>query len=837
MDRVELGGTWKLRRLADGSDRPIVIPGDIMSALIASGEISDPYFDRNELELQWIGREDWLLEREVTIDSHMAAAPSVCLEFEVLDTVAEVRLNGELVGVGRNMFRRFRAEVGGKLKPGSNKVSVLIRSPELAAAEAAAKLPYPMPYSEYPVTSPHRNLIRKAQCMGGWDWGPCLMTGGIYDGASLFTANKARIEYATTRMRRVSGTWKVDATVELHAAEAHMAELELSLAGAQASRTVQVPAGSSSFVMELDVSSAREWFPAGHGEQPLYEMIVRCYPKGSEPKSGTALRKRLGFREILVVADEDEAGKSMTFRVNGRDIFCKGANWIPADALPSRWTRERLDDLLSSAVNANMNCLRVWGGGRYESDDFYDLCDEKGILVWQDCMFSCALYPSAPAFLAEVEAEIRHQVKRIKDHPSLALWCGNNEALGALLWYPESKKNPTRYLVDYDRLYEGTLGRVVRELDPDRCWWPSSPSGGPDDYSDNWHGDGRGDMHFWSVWHEGKSFSEYLTVKPRFCSEFGFQSFPNFRTVVSFAPEGERNVTSPTMEHHQRHTRGNTIIMETMSRYFRMPSGQRETLYLSQVQQARAIRTAVEYWRSLRPLCMGTLYWQLNDVWPVSSWSSLDYDGSWKLLHYEARRFFEALHLALITKDGAVRAVAVNDGLDAYAGGLGLRLRRLDGSVAADYSTDVSIPPESSSELRVLEVSNLPCKPEEAFLEARLELRSENGRRETRSALAFLTEPKRCSLPDPRLEAKIVAGEESLELVLRSEKPAFYVVPTLEGNGEALDIAGRFEDAGFHLMPGEERRLRFLPAHGGAAPSVETLHSALRLLHLRASYE
>jgi beta-mannosidase len=234
---------------------------------------------------------------------------------------------------------------------------------------------------------------------------------------------------------------------------------------------------------------------------------------------------------------------------------------------------------------------------------------------------------------------------------------------------------------------------------------------------------------------------------------------------------------------------------------------------------------------------MGTLYWQLNDVWPVSSWSSLDYDGSWKLLHYEARRFFEALHLALITKDGAVRAVAVNDGLDAYAGGLGLRLRRLDGSVAADYSTDVSIPPESSSELRVLEVSNLPCKPEEAFLEARLELRSENGRRETRSALAFLTEPKRCSLPDPRLEAKIVAGEESLELVLRSEKPAFYVVPTLEGNGEALDIAGRFEDAGFHLMPGEERRLRFLPAHGGAAPSVETLHSALRLLHLRASYE
>jgi len=423
-------------------------------------------------------------------------------------------------------------------------------------------------------------------------------------------------------------------------------------------------------------------------------------------------------------------------------------------------------------------------------------------------------------------------------YPSLALWCGNNENLGALGWYEESKRNPIRYIVDYDRLYEGTLGRVARELDPDRTRWPTSPCGGPSDFADNWHGDGRGDMHFWSVWHEGKSFSEYLKVKPRFCSEFGFQSFPSPATVAAFAPEGERNVTSPTMEHHQRHPRGNTIIMETMARYFRMPSGTRETLYLSQVQQAMAIRTAVEYWRSLRPHCMGAIYWQLNDVWPGSSWSSLDYDGGWKLLHHEARRFFEALHLALIAKDGDIRAVAINDGLEAYTGRLDLKLRLLDGSPAGEYSADAALAAESSTELWSTRISTLAKVPEKVFLDASLDLRSSVGARETRVAQAFLTEPKRCSLPDPRLDAKLSQGARGVELVLRAEKPAFYVaVDAGELDRVGGRSPGRFEDSGFHLMPGEERRLLYLPAPGQGSPKLEALKSTLRILHLRSSYD
>ncbi len=832
MDQFMLGGTWTLKRLSDGSERPMAVPGDIMSALLAAGEILDPYYDRNELDLQWIGREDWELVREIELEPEFLAHERVFVQFEVLDTIAEVRVNGEVLGTGSNMFLPFRADAKRLLKAGTNVVSVLIRSPEAAASEAAALLPYPIPHSIFPVTSPHRNLVRKAQCMAGWDWGPCLMTGGIYDGASLLALDGPRIEYLKTSVRREGSAWRLSVTAWFDSPSARSVEIEASVAGSRQTRVLELPAGASCATLELEAKGVEAWWPAGYGAQPLYELRVQV--------GHSELSKRVGFRELEVVSEEDAGGRCMVFRVNGRDVFCKGANWIPADALPSRWTRERLDELLTAATEANMNCLRVWGGGRYESDDFYELCDEKGLLVWQDCMFSCALYPSEPAFLARVEAEIRHQVLRLADHPSLALWCGNNEALGALGWYAESKRQPMRYIVDYDRLYEGTLGRLVRELDPGRTWWPSSPCGGPSDFSDNWHGDGRGDMHFWSVWHEGKSFSEYLKVRPRFCSEFGFQSFPNSGTVASFAPEGERNVTSPSMEHHQRHNRGNTIIMETMSRYFRMPSGQRETLYLSQIQQAMAIGTAVEYWRSLRPLCMGTLYWQLNDVWPVSSWSSLDYDGSWKLLQFEARRFFESLHLALIGprngagEGGAIEAVAVNDGIEAWAGKLSLRLRKFDGSVVAEFASEAAIPGESSVALLSLEIAALPCKAEEAFLEAELELRPAGDRgktvgREVRRALAFLTEPKRCSLPDPRLVASVVAGKGGPELVLRCDKPAFYVAPSVEG--------GRFDDSGFHLMPGEERVLRFLPTKGKAAPSAEALGAALKVLHLRASYE
>ncbi|MDP3178148.1 MAG: glycoside hydrolase family 2 protein, partial [Spirochaetaceae bacterium] len=337
MRRIGLEGSWELVRLFDGSRRPLTVPGDIMSALITSGELADPYYAANELKAQWVGREDWLLVKEIDLDPDFLDLPRIFIEFEVLDTIAELRVNGALLGRSSNMFERFRAEAREALRPGRNTIEVLLRSPEIEAEDRASRLSYALPYSEYPVTSPHRNLVRKAQCMAGWDWGPCLMTGGVYDGAALVGTSGARIEYATTRAKRLGeGSWALVVAVELSTIAAMDVEIEVEVSGERVALRAELPPGASMRELSLTLSGIEPWWPAGYGAQPLYDMIVRC-------AGALELRKRLGFRELEVVAREDEIGKSMIFRVNGRDIFCKGSNWIPADALPSRWTRERLD--------------------------------------------------------------------------------------------------------------------------------------------------------------------------------------------------------------------------------------------------------------------------------------------------------------------------------------------------------------------------------------------------------------------------------------------------------------------------------------------------------------
>jgi beta-mannosidase len=534
------------------------------------------------------------------------------------------------------------------------------------------------------------------------------------------------------------------------------------------------------------------------------------------------VRKRIGLRTLALVNRKDKAGLSMTIRVNGVDVFCKGANWIPTDALPQRQTTARLEHLLRSAAWAHMNMLRVWGGGQYEREEFYSLCDEKGILIWQDMMFACSLYPATPAFLARVEPEIRHQVKRLRDHPCIALWCGNNEDVGALTWFPESREHRDRYIVDYDRLNEGIVGRIVDECDPTRTFWPSSPSAGRGDYSDNWHDDARGDMHYWSVWHEGKPFSAYYAVKPRFCSEFGYQSFPSLHTIRTYAEEEDLNVTSPVMEHHQRHRGGNAIITEMFARYFRVPESFENFVYLSQVQQALAIKTAVEYWRHLRPLCMGTLYWQLNDNWPVCSWSSVEYDGSWKLLHYAARRFFAPTLLAAQLTEGRIEVWLTNDRREEVRQEAAIRLLDFEGKVLREEALSARAPAGSARLLKSYALSDLAPSPAEAFLSVTL---TTDG--ETIDNTLFLTEPKRCRLAKAVIKSDVRATEKGYVVRLSSDKPAFHVSLSVAG------IPGEFEDNFFTLLPGVPRSVHFTPRE---PVHRERLGQALAVRHLRDTY-
>jgi beta-mannosidase len=838
VETIDLAGTWSLREATparDAAERPrrlpgavpMRLPGDNYSALIDSGQIPDPYYGTQELDTLWVGRSDWSVTRSVTVPREFCQGRHVFLHVEGLDTCAELRLNDTAVAEACNMFAALREELQGLLRPGENRIEILFRSAEEQARTLSAGLAYPVPHTVYPVQSPHRNLIRKVQCHAGWDWGPCLMVSGVYGPMYLGSCSVGRLDYVTTETKRTGRGWELGVAIEYQAYEGGRLPLHVQIAGASLQRHVEVDTGLNRICAALAVPDVELWWPAGHGHQALYPLSVIV---GDERRE-----LEIGFRTLELAVEEDESGRGMMFVVNGREVYCKGANWIPSDALPARQTRERCERLLSDAVAANMNMLRVWGGGQYESEDFYRLCDQKGILVWQDFMFSCSTYPAEPWFLSSVSTEVRHQVKRLQHHPCLAIWCGNNENVGALGWFPETRENLSRYRADYERLNDGVVGALVRELDPNRPWWPSSPSAGPGDYADNWHDDARGDMHYWSVWHEGRSFESYYDVTPRFCSEFGFQSFPSLEGIRRFAPAEQWNVASPVMEHHQRSPRGNTVIMETMTRYFRMPEGFESFLYLSQVQQALAIRTAVEYWRSSRPLCMGTLYWQLNDVWPGASWSSIEHSGKWKLLHYAARRFFAPVHVAVHCADGVtVRVVGLNDTVDAVSGKLVLRLIDFGGRTWLEEDVEVALGAEAATPLRTLATRDLPFPAEEGFLAVRFIPDSEGqGGTEARAVYneAFFAPYKRCALPVPKISTRITLKEEEPLVELVSDLPAFFV---------ALDpgeVAGVFEDNLFALLPGEPRTVRFAPRGDLRGPLAgERLKAGLKVFHLRATY-
>lgn len=820
MAKVDLRGIWSLRHV--GADRPEApdepleapVPGDVHSALLAKGLIPDPYWADNERRVQWVGQTDWEYRRTFEVDSKMLEAPSVYLNCDSLDTFAEIWINDQKVAETENMFLRYRLEVKPFLRPGENEIRIVLRSAENEALARSARVPYEIPHNSANFQIPHFNLIRKVACHSGWDWGIALMVLGIYGEIYLESVETARIDYVTTVQEHTQGVVRVHVTAEVESPRGGEADFQVRLGDVSVEKRVVLEPGSNVLTETVVIENPRLWWPNGYGDQPLYDLTVKV--------GDSRVEKRLGLRELELVTEEDEKGLSFRFRVNGVDIFAKGANWIPADALPSRQTRDVLDDLLTSAAEAHMNMLRVWGGGQYESDDFYDLCDEKGILIWQDFMFSCATYPATKEFLQLVRAEVVHQVKRLRDHACIALWCGNNECLGALNWFEVSRRNRDRYLVDYDRLYEGTIGQAVDEADPTRVYWPSSPSGGRGDYSDNWRDDRRGDMHYWRVWHENASFEAYYDVVPRFCSEFGYQSFPSVETVATFAPPNHWNPTAPSMEYHQRSGMGNSHITEMMTRYFRVPVGFDNFVYLSQVQQALAIKTGVEFWRTQRPVCMGTLYWQLNDVWPVCSWSSLEYGGKWKLLHYAAKRFYAPLMGTLQRKGDQLELWVVSDHTQEREIVADVTVMDFQGKVRFSDRVETRIGAGKAARVAIYDVAQLAPAPEEVFALASVRSGDEEHVNEY-----FFARYKQCELADASVQARVSQGEDGFIVHLETDAPAFFV--SLEVPG----VPGVFSDNAFTLVPGPGRAVFFRPKR---ATSLKEVADKLVVRHLRATY-
>ncbi|EPV1126085.1 beta-mannosidase [Vibrio harveyi] len=803
MAHVELNGMWQLTSPQHPDiDIPMTLPGDNVSALLQAELIPNPYFADNEAKVRWIETCDWHISRQFDVDDAVLFAKQVWMTLTRVDTLATFYINGEQVLTCSNMFAQQCLDIKPYLKQGTNTIRVEFARVDLEGAERAKKLPFPIPSAMGNNQIPHMNLLRKTQCHSGWDWGICLMVSGIYDPIQIDVVEDVWLKsFSTNQQWQTDGSVLVDVLIEVEAGnQCH--EIIVNFNG---ERQVLQTEGSGHYHCEFLVSEPKLWWPAGYGEAHLYSISVTS---GEQ-----TLVRKIGLRELSLNNQADEHGSTMEFIINGTPINAKGANWIPIDAMPGRECETRYRTLLQSAVDANMNMIRVWGGGQYESETFYDLCDELGLLVWQDMMFACSLYPSSDDFLKEVEQELRFQIPRLKEHPSIALWCGDNEVIGAIGWYDESKHNKVKYTVNYDRLNR-MIEQVIGQLDESRRFWPSSPCNGELDFGDAWHDDSKGDMHFWDVWHSGKSFNAYLNINPRFCSEFGFQSWPSFAEAKQFVPEQDWNVTSPTFEQHQKNPRGNSIITEMFTRYFRFPSGFEQMLYLSQVQQAMAIKTACDHWRAIAPICRGMLYWQLNDNWPVSSWSSIEYSGRWKQLHYHAKRFFAPQYFVFSEHTGNLSLHLLNDAKIPVSADIQLHWVNWQGEIEKTWQIEKTVTNDSNTVIWSLDeqvdlVGLGDLKSGFLYVEAQVGDERINNTWFSTHELKTL----------PMVKANIEVTIEANQVTLRANKAAFFV--HLE-----CDTAGRFEDSSITLLANQPVTLTFLGDDWAA------MAESLRVYHL-----
>ena len=771
---LNLAGTWRLRCGARNIEVDYPVPGDVHSALIAAGQIPHPYNGTDELAVRWVADEEWVATKRFIVE--VIDNDGYYLDVEYLDTVADVSVNGVHVLHAENCFRRYKPNVTRALKVGENVVEVTLYSNTKAANDEQAAQPFYIPYSVSNNPIPNGNMLRKPQCHFGWDWNLAIVPFGLCGRFELRRNKSTIIEWVSVEQtHNIDGSVDVSVAVEIWGGEYPTVAFDgHSIKGR---------------LTNFHVAHPKIWWPAGHGDQPLYDIKIQC--------GDNVEHRRIGLRKLELVTDKDGSGSRFAFKVNGQEIFCKGANWIPADALPSRATPQLTRKLLQAAKDANMNMIRVWGGGYYEHNFFYDICDELGLLVWQDFMFSCSLYPSTDEFLWNVTKEVDDQVRRIGHHACMALWCGDNELIGALTWFEESRKNRDRYLVNYDRLNR-TLEKTVKDADPTAIWWPSSPSPGILDFGDTWHDDSKGDMHFWSVWHEGRDFEHYYDVRPRFCSEFGFQSFPSLRLIKEFSTSAEDlNISSAVMEHHQRNKGGNARIAETMFRNFRFPMDFGNFVYLSQVQHGLAMRMAVEYWRSLKPHCMGTLYWQLNDTWPVASWSGLDHGGSWKLMHYMARRFYAPVLVTARKVGDELIVSAVHDLPQVFELSLEVSVVSFSGVTSVLYSAKVMLSSEAGLELCRIKLNSI-SSDSILFLNWTDELGKPQRNHVTPQPYKFL------NLPKPELTFDTTLNGAALSIAITAKHIALYI-------SAECDVAGHFSDNAFDLLAGESRVFTFTP--------------------------
>ena len=667
------------------------VPGSVYHDLLTARKIPDPFYRDNETAVLKLMEHEFHYSRAFQADADLLSCDTVLLKCEGLDTIAAIYINDTLVGRANNMHRTWEFDVKTVLHEGENLVEVHFSSPTKYIRESYAISPAD---GSSDAMQGFPNL-RKAHCMFGWDWGPRLPDAGIWRDISLIGINTARIRDVMVEQFHQNGS--VILRVHTHV-------IHLSDEPTEVNISITSPGGETltgqGECCELIIDRPELWWPAGYGAQPLYQIDVEL---SSFNNLLDCWRKQIGLRTMTVNRRKEGDRETFCHRINGVDIFAMGMDYIPEDSLFSRMNLQRTRRLLEDARMAHVNLIRVWGGGCYPADYFYDICDELGLLVWQDFMFACASYNLTDEFEETIIAEFEDNIRRLRSHPSLALWCGNNEVetfTDQAIWL----KN-LRQKADYIKIFEYIIPKVLKVEDPQTYYWPSSPSSGGsfDDPED----ETRGDVHDWDVWHKMKPFTDYRNYQFSYVSEFGFQSFPCMETIHSFTLPEDRNVFSYVMEKHQRNAAANGLIVSYLSQTYLYPSNLDTLVYASQLLQAQAMQYGVEHWRRHRGTCMGAVIWQLNDCWPVASWSSIDYFGRWKALHYYAKRFFSPV-LISCQEDGLLSQRSVNEEngnptkttqlnvsnetMDNFAGTVCWSLRRPDASVIQEGSFEVQVP-------------------------------------------------------------------------------------------------------------------------------------------------
>lgn len=878
MIRETLNGTWRMRRAGDSEEYPAAVPGSVLSALLDAGAVDDPFFRDNEYRMRELFWNDYEFIRSFTISTQQLSHEKIELVCHGLDTLAEVFVNGTSVAKTSDMHRAYRFSVKQLLHEGENEIRIVffstLRYIEDYRCEKGKEIGY------IPSGSMRGNqYLRKAHSMFGWDWGAQLPDAGIWRDIELVCCSGARIADVKIRQRHEGGAVTLCVETALEILEEKNYKVSVTLtpsyfngqklpATEVLAKTAMVMAGTDRLNLELTVEKPRLWWPNGLGDQNLYCLHVGLKPAGEAAGGAAALQiiktepiderdYTIGLRTLTVSQDEDEWGSEFCFQVNGVKLFSKGANYIPEDCLYSRITKQRIDMLLGSAKRANYNTIRVWGGGYYPSDNFYELCDRYGLIVWQDLMYACNVYELTEELEQNIIAETHDNVTRLRHHASLGLWCGNNEMESGWAHWPDFQLETPYARADYIKMFEYILPKALREADDTTFYWHSSPSSGgsfdnPDDAD-------RGDTHYWAVWHGQLPFSDYQNHFFRFCSEFGFQSFPSYKTVESYTLPEDRNIFSRVMEDHQKNDAANGKMLYYLSENFRYPKDFNSLLYVTQILQAVAVKSGVEHWRRNRGRCMGTLYWQINDNWPVASWSSIDYFGRWKPLHYMAARFYAPAAGSIVRAAGAgdsclVEAHCQNESPERVSVKVQMSLKTMAFEVLKTVQAEAVLEPFTACcllkedyedfLLQEIRTSRPPEKRvdaalrharEDVFVEAVFTITDEK-RRETREVEYEVLLPyKYMRLPESAVKAEVTERADGTAYEIALTADAFTPFVTLDFD----DADVIFSDNCIGITASEPRVITLDKKDilRGGFRDAEDVQARLKMMSLRDTYE